>query len=358
MLLHFFIFIIVLFLYVHIIAQYKRSEDLEIYEMDYTNNSQLQEVCNLKQPTLFEFQSIDPTMMDTINSVFVNTNYDVTIKDTNDYYIEMTNDAPSKSIDSIVLPYPSAKQLMNTDPTSHFITENNEDFIEESGYLSVLQQNINDYLKPSFIVQTKYDICTGSRGASTPLRYHNHYRHFLIVSSGKIRVKMTPWKSSKYLYPIKDYENYEFRSPINAWTPQKKYANDIDKVRFLEFDVMAGYILYIPAYWWYSIQYVPNVDTVVCNVTYNSTINILSNTKDWVLYFIQQQNIHKKLVRVKSSVETQLLLNNENNNETNNENDSDPEKKANPDNIDTMNASNPPPEVKDLLNQLRHENEK
>ena len=80
-----FIFIIVLFLYVHIIAQYKRSEDLVIYEMDYTNNSQLQEVCNLKQPTLFEFQSIDPIMMDTMNSIFVNTNNDIIIKDTNDY---------------------------------------------------------------------------------------------------------------------------------------------------------------------------------------------------------------------------------------------------------------------------------
>ena len=187
-----FIFIIVLFLYVHIIAQYKRSEDLEIYEMDYTNNSQLQEVCNLKQPTLFEFQSIDPIMMDTMNSIFVNTNNDIIIKDTNDYYTD-------KSIDSILLPYQSAAQLMKTDPTSHFITENNEDFIEETGYLSQLQQNINDCLKPSFILQTKYDICTGSRGASTPLRYHNHYRHFLIVSSGKIRVKMTPWKSSKRL---------------------------------------------------------------------------------------------------------------------------------------------------------------
>ena len=335
-----FIFIIVLFLYVHIIAQYKRSEDLEIYEMDYTNNSQLQEVCNLKQPTLFEFQSIDPIMMDTMNSIFVNTNNDIIIKDTNDYYTD-------KSIDSILLPYQSAAQLMKTDPTSHFITENNEDFIEETGYLSQLQQNINDCLKPSFILQTKYDICTGSRGASTPLRYHNHYRHFLIVSSGKIRVKMTPWKSSKYLYPIKDYENYEFRSPVNVWNPQKKYASDIDKVRFLEFDVMAGYILYIPSFWWYSIQYAPNVDTVVCSVTYNSAINLLSNTKDWVLYFIQQQNIYKKIVRIKSTSETQSLLNNENENE--NENENAVEKKAN-------NDTTPTPEVNDLLNQLKHEN--
>ena len=38
----FLIFMIILFLYVHINDQYKKSEDLEIYEMDYISNSELQ----------------------------------------------------------------------------------------------------------------------------------------------------------------------------------------------------------------------------------------------------------------------------------------------------------------------------
>lgn len=38
----FLIFILILFLYIHINDQYKKSEDLEIYEMDYTSNMELQ----------------------------------------------------------------------------------------------------------------------------------------------------------------------------------------------------------------------------------------------------------------------------------------------------------------------------
>ena len=342
------IFIIVLFLYVHIIAQYKRSEDLEIYEMDYINNKQLQEVCDIKQPVLFEFQSVDSTLFENINAKVLSNsaiNNDVVVKDTNDYYTESDN--PS---DYIILPFQSFNQLTKTDPSAHFITENNDDFVEESGFTSAFQSS-SSYLKPSMIIQTKYDICTGSRGSSTVFRYHNHYRHFLIVTSGKLRVKMTPWKSSKYLHPIKDYDSFEFRSPINVWKPQKKYANDIDKVRFLEFDVETGYVLYIPPYWWYSIQYVTNEDTIVCTATYNSFINIMANTKDWVLYFIQQQNIHKKLLKSKD-VKTKKIEIQEIENEKEKEKD-DGKKETSSTNITPIQPQ-PPQDINVLLEQLKY----
>ena len=63
----FLIFLIILFLYIHIIHQLKTSEDLEIYEMDYSTNSQLQEVCEVKQPVLFEFQSIYPDIYENLS---------------------------------------------------------------------------------------------------------------------------------------------------------------------------------------------------------------------------------------------------------------------------------------------------
>jgi hypothetical protein len=42
---------------------------------------------------------------------------------------------------------------------------------------------------------------------------------------------------------------------VNVWEPQKKYAQEMERIRFLEFDVHPGYVLYIPPYWWYSIKY-------------------------------------------------------------------------------------------------------
>jgi mannose-6-phosphate isomerase-like protein (cupin superfamily) len=283
-----FIFVIVLFLYVHIIAQYKKSEDLEIYEMDYVSNTDLQEVCNIKQPVLFEFKNINSDVFSDLNLNILQKHetFDVRVKDTDDVS------------DYVMLKYGSFKGLMETDVKSHFITEGNHEFVEDTGLYSEFSE-LNSYLKPSFTVQTKYDIMMGSKEASTPLRYHTNDRHFLVVSSGKIHLKMSPWKSRKYLHPQVDYDNYEFRSPLNAWDNSKNtdYMNDVDKLKFLEFDIHPGYILYIPPYWWYSVKYSSEPDTLVLGITYNSFINIMANTPDIIRYYIQQQNTTTKVTR-------------------------------------------------------------
>jgi hypothetical protein len=50
--------------------EYKQSEDLEIYEMDYNNNVQLQEICNVKQPIIFDIEPIFPTIIETTKAKY------------------------------------------------------------------------------------------------------------------------------------------------------------------------------------------------------------------------------------------------------------------------------------------------
>jgi len=290
---HLALFLIVLFLYIHIANQFKRSEDLEIYEMDYTDNAHLQEVCDIKQPILFEYKSHNPEFFQDLDmeKLLTSGSHDIKVKDIEDYYKENV-----ESVDYIVLPLQSAQSLTISDTHSKYFAENNDLFIEDAGLLS--QFNTNDaLLKPAFTAQTKYDVCIGSTRAITPLRYHTYYRHFICVTSGKIRIKMTPWKSHKYLYPNTDYDNYEFFSPVNAWKPQKKYSHEMDKIKFLEFDVNAGYVLYIPPYWWYSIQYLDEPDTVVTSFTYNSIMNCAANLPKWFLYYLQQSNTKTRVTK-------------------------------------------------------------
>ena len=185
--------------------------------------------------------------------------------------------------------------LISSDPKSNYFIENNDEFVEESG-LNKEFYNLDVFLKPTMNLQSKFDILAGSKNCITPLRYHINYRQFYSVNSGKITIKMTPWKSSKYLHLIKDYENYEFRSPINVWKPQTQYMNDMDKMKFLEFDINAGYVLYIPPYWWYSIKYTDD-NNLVSGITYNSIMNYVANIPNLVLYFIQQHNIKKKITK-------------------------------------------------------------
>jgi hypothetical protein len=50
-----FIFCIVLFLYIHVYAQIKTSNDLEVFEIDNPSKEMLEEICDLKQPVLFNY---------------------------------------------------------------------------------------------------------------------------------------------------------------------------------------------------------------------------------------------------------------------------------------------------------------
>ena len=289
----FLIFMIILFVYIHINDQYKKSEDLEIYEMDYVSNTSLQKICNVKQPTIFEFQQIYPDIFSKLEKrehFEKCENIDIKVKDVLDYWNPSTT-----SIDPIILPIQSFQTLMKSDPKSHFFMEDNQDFLEETELLSEIRE-LDGFLKPSFSIRSKYDIITGSNSCATPLRYHTDYRRYMIVASGKISVKMTPWRSRKHLHPVIDYDNYEFFSKLNPWTPQKEYLNDMDKLKFLDFEVVAGHVLYIPPFWWYSIKFTTNDTQVIC-IHYQTIMNILSNMPDICRYYLQFHNTKVKISR-------------------------------------------------------------
>jgi len=283
------IFCIIVFLYIHVNYQFKKGEDLEIYEMDYTTNTHLQEICNVKQPVLFQFKFDELENMTPEKIAKTAGSHECRVKDLNDY-----RDETISSVDHVVFPYETAYKIFMRDTKSRYYTENNEFFLEESGLIHELQE-IDKFLKPNFCLKTKYDFLSGSLHAGLPLRYHNYDRYFLIVASGKIRVKMTPYKSRKYLQTIVDYEKYEFRSRMDVWCSHKKNEKEMEKLRFLEFDVHANHVLYIPPYWYYSIQFTEN--TSVFAATYCTIMNAVAHSAEWGRYYLQQANIRQKITK-------------------------------------------------------------
>jgi hypothetical protein len=318
----FLIFIIILFLYIHIHDQYKKSEDLEIYEMDYISNAELQKICNVKQPTIFEFKKIVPEFFYNFenrehSTSFVKKceNIDIKMKDVLDYW-----NPELKSIDPAILPFRSFQTLIKSDPKSHFFMEDNPDFLEETELLDEIRE-LDSFYKPTFNCHSKYDILMGSPNCVTPIRYHTDYRKFFTVVSGKITIKMTPWKSSKYLHPILDYDNYEFFSKINVWSPPKEYLNETDKIKFLEFEIVSGYVLYIPPYWWYSIKFYS--ETQIVSTSYQTIMNICSNIPDIFRYCMQFHNTKRKIARtldIPNEIHISNDTTNSNNDSTNDSN--------------------------------------
>lgn len=238
---HIIIFLIVLFIYVHWANQYKTSEDLEIYETDFKSNKHLNEICDLRQPVVFHYP-VPPIQIPSTLKI-----KDITDIETDEY---------------VYLDDKSANTLIRSDTKSRYYSEGND------------VEPINDpNLKPFLAVRTKCDVLFGSQNARTAMKHHTNSRLFLAVGTGKIQVKMTPYKSRKFLKLFND--NGLFRSKMDVWVPQNKYLADYEQIQFLEFDVGEGDILYVPPYWFYSVRFT-TPETTVGEIVYNTPINLIA----------------------------------------------------------------------------------
>ena len=52
-----FIFCLILFIYLHIQYHLKTSNDLEIYEIEQPSKQKFEEICDIRQPTIFHFNN-------------------------------------------------------------------------------------------------------------------------------------------------------------------------------------------------------------------------------------------------------------------------------------------------------------
>jgi hypothetical protein len=67
------VFCTVLFIYLHIYFQLNTSNDLELYEIEKPSKERLEEICDLKQPIIFDFQN--EKINEICNLNYINKNY-------------------------------------------------------------------------------------------------------------------------------------------------------------------------------------------------------------------------------------------------------------------------------------------
>jgi hypothetical protein len=185
-----------------------------------------------------------------------------------------------------------------------YISEHNADFIEETGLIKVFQLN-DEFLRPYMVSRCMYDIMMASAGTTTPLRYEVNYRNYFLVTQGTVRILLIPPKDTRYLYPINDYDVLEFRSPVNPWKVQREYQDDFDKIKTLEVELFQGMVMFIPAYWWYSIQFIGS-ETSVCSFKYRTHMNTLSIAPHLLLNTLQNMNIKRDTLEKRASVKSQI----------------------------------------------------
>ena len=284
-----FIFCIVLFFYLHIQFHLKTGDDLEIYEIEQASKEKLEEICDLRQPVLFDCDEDGSKIIQTTNKDFLLENYhifEVKIRDSLD------TDAASELYVPLLLRV--ANKLFVDDKQSLYFSENNMDFLVETGAVKNMMYN-DEFLRPHLVSNCNYDVMFGSNGVTTPFRYELNYRNYFMVTQGSVKIKLSPPKSTRYLYPVNDYENFEFRSPINPWTPQPKFRADFDKIKCLEIVLTPGKYLFIPAYWWYSFKFSEN--TSISCFRYRTYMNNIAISPNICMYALQNQNVERKIAK-------------------------------------------------------------
>jgi len=292
----FLIFCIVLFLYIHIYFHLKTSNDLEIYDIEIPNKEKFEEICNLKQPTRFNLGNKE--INNFCNLTNLKNNY--SMFDVNIRNLKKNTDINNSECLYLSLPLKKALDILEKDKTSSYIIESNEDFINETGLIKVFKNN--DLLfKPPLNFYNMYDINIGNKGVITPLKYDLYNRNFFYVVKGNVKINLIPPKFSNNLYEIKDYENYEFISPINPWNLEEKYKNDFAKIKTLEINLKEGDVLFIPSYWWYSFNYIDN--SVLTRFKYTTYMSSLSTLPQNVLHYIQLQNIKYTIINNKKKLD-------------------------------------------------------
>lgn len=276
-----FIFLITLFFYIHIVYHHKISNDLEIYDINNINSINLDDLLDLRQPISFQDSSYKPLNdidIDELTSYFSAFDLNLWKIDSPNYLINVEP--------NIIL----MKDIIPTFQKNHnLICMQNQEFLKDSGLYNKINNSMN-LLKPKLNSNIDIDLIIMSKNAYTPLQYKLGFRNYIIVNQGKLNIKLIPPKFNKYLHKEEDYLNFMFLSKINPWNVQNQYELDFNKVMTLDLTLEKNDIIYIPSYWYYSIQSTSNLSLFV-NIQYGTYMNFISNSYHHFLHFLQKQNV-------------------------------------------------------------------
>jgi hypothetical protein len=267
-----------------------------MYEIDQASKEKLEEICDIRQPVLFDFDN--QKIMENSNKTYIANNYHA-------FEVKIRNIKDTNNDTELYMPLPihAAVKLFDEDKNSLYYSENNTDFLQETGVVKTLQYN-DEFLRPYMVSNCNYDLLMGSDRTCTPFRYEVNYRNFFLLTQGSAQIKMTPPQSTRYLYPNYDYENFEFRSPVNPWKPQPNYSADFDKIKCLEFTLQPGKTVFIPAFWWYSIKF--NKNTSISCFRYRTYMNNIAISPYIALYALQIQNVKRNVAKTASIKELNM----------------------------------------------------
>ena len=228
------IFFIILLLYLHIIFHLKKNHTNEISYLETLSKKQFENMCDIRQPFIYNY-GINPEE-EKMNLTNI-TNY-------NKYDINVVN----KNI--------AISNYFDPSNNTVSISENNEVFLKDSEIYDNLYKN-DTYLRPNYTNWFNYDIVLGKENSNTNLIKTKCYRNFLHCIDGNIDIKLISFKYD-YLFDEKQQDNnYIVDIPI---FDSEKINNHKEwkKIKTIDLTLNPGDCLFVPAYWFYAINFKMN----------------------------------------------------------------------------------------------------
>lgn len=286
------IFLIVLFLYIHIIFHHKTCDDLEVFVIDdLPHKDKWEELCNLKQPILLKQMQHLNSLIQHYSLPSLEDNYSMF-----DVYVQQY-----QSENSLPMNLHTTIELLKRDET--YYSSSNQEFIKETGIIKYIKSK-DMFLRPPMCSQCIYDMWFGNN-TCTPTQYMFYHRTYLIPTFNDIEITLIPPKYTKYMNPIYDYEHFMFKSLYNPWNTSEQ--QEWSKIKSLSVHVQCGELVYIPPYWWFSIKF--NSMASVYLFSYLTYMNMLSQIHHYTKYFLQKQNIKQDIITNKIQLQNKQETN-------------------------------------------------
>lgn len=243
------IFMVTLFIYIHLHHHLYKNNILKCHDIVFTTIDNLNEVCDIRQPIMFTYPFQEIKEYEYKQSVYMK---------------------PVGKRESILVDHTKIQTLLK----QSYVSEENQ---LEYNIIQRFKQ-LYDVFRPPFTIRSEYDLWMGNKDSYTLLRYHLDYRTFIIVEDGEIQIQLFPPNMDAILMVQTDYIHMTNTSLLN---PQKTNHKCIEKT------MKKGDVMYIPAYWIFSIQYKKdNTKLAVCK--YMTCMNIIS-----ILPFLSLSLIYK-----------------------------------------------------------------
>jgi len=236
-------------------SEFKFVNKFSIYDVEYTNRSELQKICELKQPFVFELQLQSQDNINKSQNMCVFDNSD------NEF---------------VSLSYSSLEELLEKDQGGNYYSMKNQDFAINEFPLTFSE--LNKYINPYFSWNTTYDVIMGSNNAHTSLLYLRESGMFIYVKSGNVNVKLMAYN--------KDHES----SNICLWNEDEPMNCEIGDV-----SLTGSQVLFVPSWCMYTLQFDKNA--VVYTITHQTPPNAIVNIPYYCMEFLQSQNTEEKVLK-------------------------------------------------------------